>query len=127
MRHDLLADVLSAMTNAISKGKPYLELKFSSKLAEKVLDIFKTEGFIEAYEKNPETKALKIIFNGKINKCNAIKPRFSVKKDEIEKFEKRYLPAKDFGCIIISTNKGLITHYEAKDKKLGGKLIAYVY
>ncbi len=127
MRHDLLADVLSAMTNAVSKGKPCSELKFSSKLAEKVLDIFKAEGFIESYEKNPETKELKITFNGKLNKCNSIKPRFSVKKDEIEKFEKRYLPAKDFGCIIISTNKGLITHYEAKDKKLGGKLIAYVY
>jgi small subunit ribosomal protein S8 len=127
MRHDLLADVLSAMTNAVSKGKPYVELNFSSKLAEKVLDIFKAEGFIDSYEKNNETKTLKIIFNGKLNKCNSIKPRFSVKKDEIEKFEKRYLPAKDFGCIIISTNKGLIIHYEAKDKKLGGKLIAYVY
>ena len=59
MRHDLLADVLSAMTNAVSKGKPYSELKFSSKLAEKVLDIFKAEGFIESYEKIRKPKPLK--------------------------------------------------------------------
>ncbi|MDD4353311.1 MAG: 30S ribosomal protein S8 [Candidatus Nanoarchaeia archaeon] len=127
MRHDLLADVLSAMTSAIKNGKNELNLSFNSKLTMKVLDIFKKEGFIQEYVIVPETKGLKIIFNGKLNKCNVIKPRFSAKKDEIEKFEKRYLPAKDFGCIIMSTNQGLLTHYELKEKKIGGKLIAFVY
>ena len=60
-------------------------------------------------------------------KCGAIKPNFSVKKDGFEKFEKRYLPAKDFGVLIVSTSQGIMTHVEAKEKKLGGKLIAYVY
>jgi small subunit ribosomal protein S8 len=127
MRHDLLADVLSAMTSAVKSGKNELSLNFNSKLAMKVLDIFKKEGFIQDYEAILATRGLKIIFNGKMNKCNAIKPRFPAKKDEIEKFEKRYLPAKDFGCIILSTNQGLITHYQLKEKKLGGRLIAYVY
>jgi len=127
MRHDLLADVLSAMTSAVKNGKSELVLNFNSKFAMKILDIFKKEGFIQEYSAVPEVKGLKVVFNGKLNKCNAIKPRFSVKKDGIESFEKRYLPAKDFGCIILSTNKGLMTHYEVKDKKLGGKLIAYVY
>ena len=127
MRHDLLADVLSAMTSAVKSGKNELSLNFNSKLAMKVLDIFKKEGFIQDYCALPEIKGLKITLNGKLNKCNAIKPRFSAKKDEIEKFEKRYLPAKDFGCIILSTNQGLITHYQLKEKKLGGRLIAYVY
>jgi small subunit ribosomal protein S8 len=127
MRHDLLADVLSAMTNAVKSGKTELDLGFNSKFAMKVLEIFKNEGFIQDYIAIPETKGIKIILNGKLNKCNAIKPRFSVKKDNVEKFEKRYLLAKDFGCLIISTNQGLITHYELKEKKIGGKLIAYVY
>lgn len=70
---------------------------------------------------------IKINLIGKINKCGAIKPRFSTKKDQLEKYEKRYLPAKDFGVIILSTNKGLITHYEAKEKNNGGRLISYVY
>ncbi|MFA5333339.1 MAG: 30S ribosomal protein S8 [Candidatus Nanoarchaeia archaeon] len=127
MRHDLLADVLSAMTSAMKNGKNELNLNFNSKFAMKVLEIFKTEGFIQDYMAVPETKGIKIILNGKLNKCNAIKPRFSVQKDEVEKFEKRYLPAKDFGCLIVSTNQGLMTHYQLKEKKLGGKLIAYVY
>ena len=45
----------------------------------------------------------------------------------MEKYEKRYLPAKQFGILIISTPKGLMTHVQAMDKKTGGKLIAYCY
>ena len=70
---------------------------------------------------------IKINLLGKINKCGSIKPRFSIKKNEIEKYEKRYLPAKDFGIIIISTNKGLTTHHQAKEKGFGGRLISYIY
>lgn len=127
MRHDLLADAMSAIANGVKSSKKEVSIGFRSNLTMKILDIFKKEGFISDYSTDEATKGLRILLNGKLNKCNAIKPRFSVKKDEIEKYEKRYLPAKDFGCIIISTNKGLITHYEAKEKKLGGKLIAYVY
>ena len=64
---------------------------------------------------------------GKINKCGVIKPRYSLTKSEYEKFEKRYLPAKDFGLIFVSTSKGVMTHMEAKKKNLGGKLLAYIY
>ncbi|MAG78181.1 30S ribosomal protein S8, partial [archaeon] len=59
--------------------------------------------------------------------CGVIKPRFSVKIDGYEKFEKRFLLSKDFGLIIVSTSKGIMTHIEAKEKKLGGKLLAFVY
>ncbi|MDD2678720.1 MAG: 30S ribosomal protein S8 [Candidatus Nanoarchaeia archaeon] len=127
MRHDILADALSAITNAIKSRKNELTIGFKSDLIIKNLEVMKNEGYISDYSEITEKKGIKIMLNGKLNKCNAIKPRFSVKKDGIEKFEKRYLPAKDFGCILISTNKGLMTHYEAKEKKLGGKLISYFY
>ena len=44
-----------------------------------------------------------------------------------EKFEKRYLPAKDFGILLVTTNKGVMTHEEAKKNHVGGKLLAYVF
>ena len=70
---------------------------------------------------------LKVNLINKVNKCGAIKPRHSIKQDDFEKFEKRHLPAKDFGILIISTPKGIMTHNEAKEKKIGGKLLAYCY
>ena len=70
---------------------------------------------------------IEVVLANRINKCNAIKPRFSIQKGEFEKFERRYLPAKDFGIIIISTSNGLMVHNDAKANGLGGKLIAYIY
>ena len=48
-------------------------------------------------------------------------------KDEFEKFEKRYLPAKNFGILIVTTPEGIMTHNEAKERGIGGRLLAYMY
>ena len=69
----------------------------------------------------------KVELEGNINKCGVIKPRHAVKKDEFEKFEKRYLPAKNFGILIVTTPEGIMTHYEAKERGIGGRLLAYMY
>lgn len=129
MRHDLLADALSSMTNALKNGKKECLIKPTSKLVNKVIELFKREGYIENFQVVADNRggSIKILFNGNMNQAMAIKPRFSAKKDEIEKFEKRYLPARELGCLIVSTPKGLVTHQELKEQGTGGKLIAYVY
>lgn len=87
------------------------------------------EGYIGSFETVIESKGevIKLNLLGSINKCGVIKPRYNVKKKKIEKFEERYLLAEDFGIIIMSTSNGMITHKEAKEKGIGGKLIAYCY
>jgi len=70
---------------------------------------------------------LSIQLLNKINKCGVIKPRFSVKKEGYEKFEKRFLAAKNFGILIVSTPQGIMINDEAKKKGIGGKLLAYCY
>jgi len=64
---------------------------------------------------------------GGINKCGVIKPRFAAKKNELDKFEKRFLPAMNFGIMIMSTSKGIMTQTEAHEKGIGGKLLAFIY
>ena len=64
---------------------------------------------------------------GKVNSCGAIKPRFAVKTTEWNKWEQRYIPSRDFGLLIVSTPKGIMTNRDAKGKNTGGRLIAYVY
>jgi len=101
----------------------------ASNIIKNVLKIFKENNYIKDFEIIEDGKAgiIKVHLNGNINKCGVIKPRFSVQRQDFEKFEKRYLPARDLGFILISTSKGLMIHIQAKEKKLGGKLIAYVY
>ena len=63
----------------------------------------------------------------KLSKCGAIKPRYTVKTNEIEEFIGRYLPSKNMGILIVSTSEGLMTHQTALEKNLGGNVIAYFY
>ena len=64
---------------------------------------------------------------GRINKCGSIKPRFPVKVNDFEDWEKKFLPSRNVGILVVSTSKGVIAHKEAGDKNVGGRLIAYVY
>ena len=129
MLNDTLADALSAILNAEKIGKPTVEIKPTSKIIETSLEIINKKGYIGSFEKTKEIGGTKLTLNliGKVNKCGAIKPRYAIKFEEIEKFEKRFLPAKDFGMIIISTSQGILTNDEARKKKIGGKLLAYCY
>ena len=128
-QNDILASVLSHVNNCEKTGKPECTVKPSSKLVLKVLDIMKSHNYVGDFNiiEDGRGNIIKINLIGNINKCNVIKPRFPFKVPDLEKFEKRFLLARDFGIIIVSTNKGIMTHLEAKEKKLGGRLIAYVY
>ena len=126
---DNLANVLSALNNAEAAGKNEIVISPASKVIVAVLKIFKIEKYIADLNVRKDLRGGSVLIKlaKQINKVNVIKPRFSVTLDKLEKFEKRYLPAKDFGRIILSTPKGIMTHIEAKEKKLGGVLLAYVY
>ncbi|MEK6936757.1 MAG: 30S ribosomal protein S8 [Nanoarchaeota archaeon] len=127
--NDTLSTALSNILNAEKVGKQSCLVKPISKTIKVIFEIMKNNNFLGLIEYTENIKGghAKIHLLGNINKCGSIKPRYNIKKTEYEKFEKRYLPAKDFGFLIVSTSKGVMTHLEAKEKKLGGRLIAYVY
>jgi len=127
--NDPLGNVLSNIYNHEKVGKLEVVVKPESKLIINVLNIMKNKDFIGDYHviKDGKSNLIKINLLGHINKCGVIKPRFPFKVGDLIKFEKRFLPAKDFGFIIVSTSKGLMTHEDARKNNLGGKLIAYVY
>jgi len=129
MLNDTLANALSAIVNAEKTGKEICRIKPTSKIIEQALQIMNKQGYVGTFEKVKENggNALALNLIGKVNKAGAIKPRYAIKFEEIEKFEKRFLPAKDFGILIISTSQGIMTNEEASKKKIGGKLLAYCY
>lgn len=127
--NDPLANALSSLLNAEKTGKNECIIKPISKIIKKVFTIMKENTYIGDFREINDLRGnyIKINLLGKINKIGVIKPRFAVKHDRYEKFEKRYLLAKDFGIIIVSTSTGMMTHTEAKKKGIGGRLIAYCY
>lgn len=129
MLNDSLATALSKILNAEKRSKKEVLIKPASKILKTILNLMNENNYLGAFEEIKDGKGgfLKVHLLGSVNKCGVIKPRFSTKKDEFEKWEKRYLPAKDFGLIIVSTPQGIMTHYQAKEKNIGGKLLAYCY
>ncbi len=129
MKYDPLNDALSVINNAETNGKLECEVSPASKLIGRVLRVMQENGYLERFEfvDNGKGGKYKISLKGNINECKVIKPRWSVKGTGIEEYESRYLPAQDFGVLILTTNKGVLSHSEAKEKGVGGKLLAYVY
>jgi len=126
---DPLADALSTIKNAEIIGKSDCTIKPASKLIGNVLKVMKDKAYIGDFEFIEDGKSgnFKVQLKGKINKCGVIRPRHAVKNTDFEKWEKRYLPAKGFGSIILTTPEGVMTHSEARDNGIGGELLAFVY
>ncbi len=126
MSHDVVADALNMIKNAKKAKKKTVKIKRISNLLVEILKIMKQKGAVKKYKIDSKEKTVEITI-GELFECKAIKPRFTVKKDTIEKYRRRYLPARNIGTVIISTNKGLMTNEEAQEEKIGGCLIAYFY
>ena len=127
--NDPLANALSLILIDEKSGKNESIIRPSSKIIKKVLEIMKDNKYVGAFEeiKDGRGDIIKLNLLGNINKCGVIKPRYSLKKDDFEKFEGRYLLARGMGILIVSTPSGIMVHHEAKKKNIGGKLLAYCY
>ena len=126
---DTLSNAMITIKNAEVIGKDKCEITPASKLVGNVLKVLKDHGYIKGFEyvENNKGGIYIVELSGRINDCGAVRPRFSVKKTEYEKFEKRYLPARDFGILVVSTVEGVMSQKEAIERGLGGILLAYVY
>ncbi|MCK4717310.1 MAG: 30S ribosomal protein S8 [Thermoplasmata archaeon] len=129
MQHDPLNDALVTIKNAEMAGKKECAIKPSSKLIGRVLKVMEEYNYITQFEYVEDGRGglFNVLLNGHINNCGVIKPRYAVSRKNLERFEKRFLPAQDFGVIIISTTKGVMSHSSAKDVGIGGKLLGFVY
>ena len=128
MSNDLLSNTLVPIRNATLSNKNKCVVP-ASRLIGESLRLMREKGYVSDFELIEDKRGGKfnVDLTGRINSCGAIKPRFSVKMRDMEKYEARYLPAKDFGIIIVSTPSGVMTHKQAKEALTGGKLVAYIY
>ena len=129
MGQDLLNDALVSLRHADRDGKPQVEIAPTSKLIAEVLRIFREHHYIEEFTFVPTGRGgrYEVRLSRRINSCGVIKPRVSVPHERLEQYESRFLPAQDFGILVLSTNRGVLSHTQARELKIGGRLLAYVY
>ena len=125
MSQDIVADGFNEIMNAKRIGKRELTIKRYSKVLLNLFEMMKKDGHID-YSVNEDAKTVTVSII-KLNSCRAVKPRYYAGVADIDKYLRRYLPSRNFGNLVMSTNKGLLNHKEAVKNNLGGSVIAYFY
>jgi len=126
---DPLADALSTILNNEARNKGECIIHPASKMIGHVLRVMQQNGYVGEFEFIDDGRSgkFKIQLLGRINKCGVTKPRYSVGVRNFEFWEKRYLPSKDIGILVVTTPQGVLSHRDAKERSTGGSLVAYVY
>ena len=126
---NVIANLFASLQNAEMRNKKECTVIPASGLAGEVLKVLQKRKYIGEFEfiEDGVGGKLRVKLLGKINKCGAISPRFPVRSLKLVDWEHRYLPAVGVGTLIVSTSEGVMSHLEAQEKKLGGRLVGYVY
>ncbi len=126
---DTLGNGLTTIINNEMRNKRECIINPSSKLLGKVLRVMQLNGYIGEFEFIDDGRSgkFRVQLMGRINRCGAIRPRFPAKVDKFEHWEKKFLPSREVGLLVLSTSRGILSHREAKQKTIGGRLLAFVY
>ncbi len=127
---DPIADFLTRLRNAAAVSKPVFDVPFS-KMKGELSRILKDEGYIKDYEVDTTGKFPIIKIQTKfVKKQSAVVGLKRVSKPGLRKYVgsteiPRVLGG--MGIAILSTSSGIMTGHEARRKKVGGELLAYVW
>jgi small subunit ribosomal protein S8 len=127
---DPIADMLTRIRNA-NQRKHATVLVPSSKIKLEILRVLKEEGYISDFAKIEDEKQGMISITLKyVNKTSVIKGLKRISKPGLKVYAKRNeLPKvlNGLGVAIVSTSGGVMSDREARQKNLGGEVLAFVW
>ena len=128
---DPIADMLTRMRNAIT-AKHESVLVPASKEKNAIANILLNEGYIKAFEivDTKEGKFLNVTLKYDENGKSVIYGLKRVSKPGLRVYagaDKLPRVINGMGISIISTNKGILTDKQAREAKVGGEVLAYVW
>jgi|TARA_B100002019_G_scaffold128074_1_gene110214 small subunit ribosomal protein S8 len=129
MQMDPLVDALTKIRAYENRRRKEVIISPTSTVIHDVLATLQKSQYIGEVEKIEDGRGgkFKVQLLGRINKCAGIRPRFPVKHGELLEYEQKFLPAVNFGILVLTTPEGVMSQIEANEKGIGGRLLAYVY
>ena len=129
---DPIADYLTRLRNAIKANHRVVEVP-ASNLKKEITKILFEKGYILNYKFVDETVqgSIKIALKyDPVNKVNAIKKLIRISTPGLRKYVGyKEIPRvlNGLGIAVLSTSKGVMTDKEAKNLKVGGEVLCYIY
>ena len=131
MLTDPIADYLTRVRNALRADHPEVEVP-ASRLKKEMTRILVEQGYLTAYEVEPTAVGESIRIQLKYTEDRD--PVISGMKRISRPGRRRYVASDQvprvqggMGTAIISTSAGVMTGHEAKQKGVGGEVVAYVW
>lgn len=128
---DPIADMLTSIRNA-SRGKKETVDVPASKIVEAIADVLKKQGYIDNFRKMEDKKQGRLRIYLKFDEEN--KPLITglkrISRPGLRVYEDREnIPRvlNGLGLAILSTSKGILTDVQARQHKVGGEVICYVW
>ena len=131
-RTDPIADMLTVIRNAVMARKDST-IAAASRINKAVLEILKTEGYIENFKEQAAigaARTIKVYLKYNPDKKPLIRGLKRVSRPGLRIYAnavKIPFVLRGFGRAIISTSRGLMIDKEARKQKLGGEVICYVW
>ena len=129
---DPIADYLTRLRNAIQANHRVVEVP-ASNLKKEITKVLFDKGYILNYkfvEEGPQGSIKIALKYDPVNKVNAVKKLIRVSTPGL----RQYVGHKDMprvlnglGIAILSTSKGVMTDKEAREQKIGGEVLCYIY
>jgi small subunit ribosomal protein S8 len=128
---DSIADMLTIIRNGSFAKKDVVEVK-SSKLSEEILNIFKREHFISNYKliKDDKQGILRVYLKYSKDGSPAILGIKRISRPGLRMYKKAEELPKVYGGLgsaVVSTSKGLMTDNQARDQRIGGEILCYIW
>ena len=128
---DPIADMLTRLRNANSAFHETVEMPYS-KMKASVANILKREGYIDGFSVEDATvgKTLTLTLKFGPNRERSLAGLRRISKPGLRVYAKSTnLPQVlgGLGVAVLSTSSGLLTDREAKDKGVGGEVLAYIW
>ena len=129
---DPIADYLTRLRNAISANHRVVEVP-ASNLKKEITKVLFEKGYILNYkflEEGPQGTIKIALKYDPINKVSAIKRLIRVSTPGLRRYTGyREMPRvlNGLGIAILSTSKGVMTDKEAREVKIGGEVLCFIY
>ena len=128
---DPIANLLTNIRNAAHARKETVDIP-ASKLGQKILEIFKSDGYLEDFRliKDNKQGILKVYLKYTKDRKSAILGLKRVSKPGLRVYAKNdNLPRviSGLGTAVVSTSKGIMTDREARKSNIGGEVLCYIW
>lgn len=129
MLHDPIADLLTRVRNAQKQRHRYADIPYS-KVKANIVKVLDECGFVKTHIVNEEKKLIRVMLKYSSNRKPVVHGLKRVSKPSV----RHYIGYQDIprilggmGIAILSTNRGIIEGESAREQKLGGEVLCYIW